>query len=714
MTSPTPDTTPSGRLRQMRRPRFWYLVAIGLAVLPMLVAELVIERLRTSEMEGLVRQAEVGASVAHQVVLRRLEAAQLMHDLAQSAATLASVDNVAGRDTMLAALANSTNARQFGFVQAAMIGRDGWMQWSSISGFSAPVFLGDREHFRVHAQGLRETFISEPVLGRVSNRWTVQVTRPLLGEGGAFAGVVVLSLDLLDVSAALREIDLRTGDRASVLREGVVAANTARPEEVIGRRIAAGDMLRNLPPDREAGHFRRQNADGHPVLSGWRRVKGTPLVVVYSADIEAAMAGFGSTAALSRAAGIAGAAVVLLAMGLFVSQSDRRMARAAASHADAERSLAEEARATYRRRISGLPAVVYGGLLDPEGAFEIQHVSENITPIAGWSAEELMYAESWRGLFDPAEAAYRLDFKRQVLAQGTARAEFRLRRKDGGWVSVRDSARIVERRPDGLCEIVGYIADITEEREIAMKAQASAKLATLGEMATGLAHELNQPLAVMSLAADNATRTLDRRGAEGIPDVLTRLGRIAQQATRAREIVDHLRVFGRPDEGALEALSLAKAVHGAVLLTNGALRDAGVEVTVSLAEQLPQVKARLVPLEQALVNLLLNARDAIRDHRPAGDQPAWIRIGARLDADRVVLTVGDNGGGIPQEAIDRLFEPFFTTKAPGKGTGLGLSICHATMRGFGGGISVSNGPDGAVFELSFVLADQTVPDVQAA
>jgi C4-dicarboxylate-specific signal transduction histidine kinase len=245
------------------------------------------------------------------------------------------------------------------------------------------------------------------------------------------------------------------------------------------------------------------------------------------------------------------------------------------------------------------------------------------------------------------------------------------------------------------------------------KLQNAGRLTTLGEMATGLAHELNQPLAVMSLAADNASRALQRRGASALPDIQERLARIGQQAQRARDIVDHLRVFGRQDEGDPEPTSLRHAVDGAAVLTNGALHAAGVDLVVDLPAELPSVMARLVPLEQAIVNLLVNARDAIEEHRTE-DSAARIRIAARVDGEHVVMTIADTGGGIPDDNLDRLFEPFFTTKAPGKGTGLGLPLCHAAMRTFGGSITASNGPDGAVMTLTFRRAPDSASQVATA
>ncbi|NKC29489.1 sensor histidine kinase [Falsiroseomonas selenitidurans] len=375
--------------------------------------------------------------------------------------------------------------------------------------------------------------------------------------------------------------------------------------------------------------------------------------------------------------------------------------RRAAARAEAERGLAEAAKAAYARRIAGLPALIYGGEIDAAGRFLLRHASDSAMRVIGWPAETLLGMPDRAALLEAEEHAGQPAFFRSVAASGEANREFRLRRADGGWIWVRDSMRVVDRLPDGGVEIIGYMADITEQRQMQARLQSAGRLTTLGEMATGLAHELNQPLAVMSLAADNAMRALRGRGAEALPSVSERLARIGSQAKRAREIVDHLRLFGRPDEGEPEPVDLAAAIEGATVLAHGALASAGIVLLVELVPRLPPVMARLVPLEQAIVNLLVNARDAIRETAPAEGATGRITIAARMQEEAVVMTVSDTGGGIPEPHLERLFEPFFTTKPPDRGTGLGLSLCHATMRSFGGGIAAANGPEGAVFTLRF-------------
>ena len=148
-------------------------------------------------------------------------------------------------------------------------------------------------------------------------------------------------------------------------------------------------------------------------------------------------------------------------------------------------------------------------------------------------------------------------------------------------------------------------------------------------------------------------------------------------------------------------VSLKAAVHGALGLEGMALRESNVDVTIVINDDLPTVRARQVQVEQILVNLLINARDAMSAN-PGNARRVALRGSQHRNCVR--LEIEDTGPGVPTAMVERLFEPFFTTKAVGEGTGLGLSLCQTMMQQFGGSISVANGRLGAVFTLEFPLA----------
>lgn len=240
--------------------------------------------------------------------------------------------------------------------------------------------------------------------------------------------------------------------------------------------------------------------------------------------------------------------------------------------------------------------------------------------------------------------------------------------------------------------------DITERKRLEVELQLnemqlaqSAKLAGLGEMATGIAHELNQPLNNIGLLASRVSRRLSKE--QGGRDFeLEKLHKIQGQVQRASKIIDQLRTFGRPSVQNIAGFPLERPVRSVLDLVEQQFASRGIELIVEIPNGLPDVEADESQLEQVLINLLNNARDALSAQ--AGEDSAWVRVKAEaelLPGDgelRVCLHVSDNGPGMSDAVCRRVFEPFFSTKEVGKGTGLGLSISYGLVRGFGGTLAV--------------------------
>ena len=234
----------------------------------------------------------------------------------------------------------------------------------------------------------------------------------------------------------------------------------------------------------------------------------------------------------------------------------------------------------------------------------------------------------------------------------------------------------------------------------------SAKMATLGEMATGVAHELNQPLNNIGLLA---SRLQLRVGKLELPAqdqafAKEKLSKIIKQIERAGRIIEHLRTFGRPSQfrrGRVDAVHAARSV---LELLQEQLTAHGLEVILKLDEELPPVHADEGQLEQVLINLVINARDAL-DAREDKAIPGRLGVSARRGtfangSPAVTIVVEDNGVGIPPEVQERIFDPFFSTKEVGEGTGLGLSISYRLVRDFGGTLAVVSTPgEGTTFTI---------------
>jgi histidine kinase len=259
--------------------------------------------------------------------------------------------------------------------------------------------------------------------------------------------------------------------------------------------------------------------------------------------------------------------------------------------------------------------------------------------------------------------------------------------------------------------------DETERRSAEVRAHDAARLATLGEMATGIAHEINQPLTVVQFAADAIAADLEdnlhRDDAEGYAEAALRhITRVRNQAQRAAAIVRRLQGFARKGDDVAHAFDIAEAVTGAADLVAEQMRLARINVALDLPAGLPQVHGLVNRLQQVVINMMINARDAINEDRAKSPGPVRqdrieLRAFHDTDADRVVVEIGDSGPGIPAHVLPRLFESFFTTKPKGKGTGLGLSISSEIMNEMKGTIAAENRPQGgALFRLSFPRADR--------
>ncbi len=235
---------------------------------------------------------------------------------------------------------------------------------------------------------------------------------------------------------------------------------------------------------------------------------------------------------------------------------------------------------------------------------------------------------------------------------------------------------------------------LTRTRDTAVQA---GKLAVLGQMAAGVTHELNQPLAALTTLADNARRFIEREKPESAAENLEHISRVAQRMGR---IVAQLKTFSRKSGDALTPVDVADAIDNALLLVESRRQSAGVTVTVRHGVPGLSVKADITRLEQVIVNLAVNAIDAME-----GAAARELSIDTRIEAGEGIICLRDTGGGIDPQVWPHLFEPFFTTKPIGKGLGLGLAISRLIAESLHGSLSAANDDGGgACFELRLPLA----------
>ncbi len=242
-------------------------------------------------------------------------------------------------------------------------------------------------------------------------------------------------------------------------------------------------------------------------------------------------------------------------------------------------------------------------------------------------------------------------------------------------------------RPAGLVLVT---SDITRERAVQEQMHLTEKLSALGEMISGIAHELNNPLASV-IGFSQLLQSAKTR-----PEVARKLGIILAEAQRCQKIVQNLLSFARSHAPERQPVSLNEVVTSVLALVAYPMRTDGIEVRTELADDLPVLDADFHQLQQVILNLVTNAQHAL--HERAGDRLVIIR--SRREDGCAVVEVVDNGPGIEPEDLGRIFDPFFTTKEVGRGTGLGLSLSSGIVATHGGRIDVRSEPgQGALFSV---------------
>jgi C4-dicarboxylate-specific signal transduction histidine kinase len=538
------------------------------------------------------------------------------------------------------------------------------------------------------------TSVSDLFTGAITAEPTLAVIVPV-GEAGPGRRLLALGFRPAMLNALLDRLDLPAATFAAI-SDGNLAflAHSLDPD---GRHVG----LAMSGPIRDAVAGVRHTGG---VSLAWPRQDGA-----YSVERLRLAPGWAVTVAeppawqTSAAWGVtgwllAGCAALTLGASILMWATRREALRDAWREAAALR----DGRADVQRLHDALPAVIFLREVAPDGTSRPVYRGGDIERVTGWPRSVLAAPNDYRELVHPDDTFLDENIPR-LLRDGQVSYEWRMRQPDASWRRMHTLARVLSHRPDGSAEVVGYTLDVTARRDAEDRATAAARLASLGEIAAGLAHELKQPLQAISLAAEVAQIGLERRD-EAVAD--RSLKRIVEQAHRTADLIERLRRLARgtEDQAAVQPVRLIEVVRGTLDIMRAALRDAGVVVEVALGEPPPVVLGQLVLLEQVLSNLLLNARDALA-LRPAAS-PRRIRIAAtRLPDGMVELVVADTGGGIAPTVLERLFEPFVTTKGAEKGTGLGLSICHGLVTSMGGRITAHNAVEGAVFTLTLHSAD---------
>ena len=361
-----------------------------------------------------------------------------------------------------------------------------------------------------------------------------------------------------------------------------------------------------------------------------------------------------------------------------------------------ERRLREE-QEFVRRLVACFPDIIV--VLDTHGRYTF--VSPRVQEFLGYTPDEYL-GISLEERPHPDDRDALLDFFRSLTGGETSfgAMEYRTAHKDGGWRTVRANASPLTNAEGQIIGVVASARDVTESKRLEQQLMQSEKLAAIGQMVSGVAHELNNPLTailgVSDLLQERTTDDASRRQVQ----------LIHKQARKAAELVQGLLMFSRPSRHQSQRFRIAELVARAVDLRKAELNARHIMVDVDSAAELPTIEVDPQHMTQVLVNLLSNAEQAIASVSDHGRITIHIKA---LD-DKQEILIDDSGPGVRPEIRSKIFDPFFTTHRTSGGSGLGLTICLVIVKEHGGTIEAQASPEGgARFRILLPAATSATP-----
>jgi two-component system cell cycle sensor histidine kinase/response regulator CckA len=334
----------------------------------------------------------------------------------------------------------------------------------------------------------------------------------------------------------------------------------------------------------------------------------------------------------------------------------------------------------YRQLVERLPGVVYRASIR---SGDWHYVSPAIERVLGWTPEKWQSHEApWGTSLHEDDRAPALKQEELALEAGFLRSEYRMRRKDGAIVWIRDEATLLEE--DGDPQWHGILTDVTEQRALENHVRQSQKLEAVGRLAGGIAHDFNNLLVAITGYGELA---LARAGDD--TELQHDLAQIGVAAERARDLTQRLLSFSREEARIHQIVDLNEVVASAHPMLRRVL-GANLELVTLPAEDACSVSVDATELDQSLLNLCVNARDAMPH---GGRLTISTGVERRGATDYAFLRVADTGTGIDPDVVPHVFEPFFTTKDASRGTGLGLAMVSDFVTGCGGLAEVETSPE---------------------
>jgi two-component system cell cycle sensor histidine kinase/response regulator CckA len=357
----------------------------------------------------------------------------------------------------------------------------------------------------------------------------------------------------------------------------------------------------------------------------------------------------------------------------------------------------ERSESRFRRLIEMAPDAVWIA-----AGPRLLYVNAATVRLLGYETLEQVLALSPVEFVHPEDLVAMRERTQQMLASGQPMVprDYRVRRRDGSWVPTEVQSMPIEW--EGSRAILGIARDVTFRKEMEAELMRRERLAALGTLLAGIAHEMNNPLAFVKLGVEHALGNLEQmqRGAVEVGELREILGDVLHGVERVASVVRQLRASSGPEVERRGSVDLRQVVEAAIRMAHNELRHRA-RLHTELA-RVPPVEGNAQRLEQVFLNLLVNATQALPEGRPGNE----ISVVLRARDSEAIVEITDNGPGIPPEVAPRIFDPFFTTKPVGVGMGLGLSICHSIVTAHGGAITVDGQAGRTMFQVKLPLRQE--------
>ena len=556
----------------------------------------------------------------------------------------------------------------------------------------APTNVIDREFFKVHQQtDTNRLLISEPVLGRVSGRWTITLTRRINKPDQSFGGIVAISIEPRYLTQLFENTQLGPSDVMSlVLTNGITLARRRGDEITFGADLSESQLIQQQRQRPIGTYLGPGGIDGQLRVFAYRTMRDYPVIATVGTYERDAFAAVRQRRTVYYAVAVVLSLLVVAGVIVGVKLLTRN----------------ERASQTLREQASLLDKA-QDAILVTDLQRRLTFWNKSAERLYGWTADEVLGKVVTEVFYPAGDARQVQQAYEDVFAGGEWTGELQPQTKSGRKVVIESRWTLVRDAAGEPRSILSINTDVTDRRQLEQQFYRAQRLESIGTLAGGIAHDLNNVLAPVIMGVSLLRDRLQDEDSREIIET------VSNSAQRGAEMVAQVLSFARGQEGRRIEIQPADLIADVVRIARDTLPK-HIEIVTNVPHDLPPIFGDSTQCHQVLINLCVNARDAMPNGGTLTLSAEAVTFTSTVGTSRpadladgtyVVIRVEDSGTGMSPQLIDKIFDPFFTTKEAGKGTGLGLSTSLTIVRSHGGQIRVFSEPNrGSRFDVYLPVA----------